>query len=166
MAELTSNINYLQPSGFSVSISRENYPNLEYFAQQISHPSIDVAETMQAARKIQIPTAGDTVTFGTLDVTFLLDEDMTSYTEMFDWMVRLVNENQTDQTAAIAAGTPSTEADIYVSILSSHNNVIKTIKYYNCVPTSVSNLELNAQLGAEIPLTFNVSFRCLQFELV
>ena len=31
--ELTSNLNYLQPTGFRVVIDRTRYPNLEYFAQ-------------------------------------------------------------------------------------------------------------------------------------
>jgi len=166
MAELTPNINYLQPSGFNVSISRENYPNLEYFAQAVSHPSIDVGAAEQSARRVRIPTAGDTVTFGPLDITFLLDEDMTSYEEMFNWMVRLVNQKQTNQEQAIAEAIPATEADIIVTVLSSHNNGLKQLKYYNCVPISLSGIELNAQQGAEIPLSFNVSFQCLQFELV
>ena len=38
MATLTDNKNYLQPTGFSVSIDRKNYPNLQYFAQSITHP--------------------------------------------------------------------------------------------------------------------------------
>ena len=38
MAELTTNKNYLQPTGFRVIISRQNYPNLEYFAQGVTHP--------------------------------------------------------------------------------------------------------------------------------
>ena len=37
-AELTSNINYLQPTGFRISIDRKRYPNLEYFCQQVIHP--------------------------------------------------------------------------------------------------------------------------------
>lgn len=162
MSDLTSNQNFLQPSGFTVSISRENYPNLEYFAQTVSHPSIDIGEAIQQVRRAQIPYAGDVVTFGPLDITFLVDEDMQAYTEMYNWMERLVNVNQTPQ----GGESIPTEADIILSILTSHNNVNKRFKYYNCVPTSVSGLEMDVQQGAESPLTFSVSFRCSTFELV
>ena len=29
--ELTTNLNYLQPTGFTILIDRAKYPNLEYF---------------------------------------------------------------------------------------------------------------------------------------
>lgn len=159
---MAENNNFLQPSGFTISISRENYPKLEFFAQAVSHPSVDVAATDMSVRRARIPYAGDTVQFGPLDITFLVDENMESYIEMFDWMRRLVNQNQTP--VGDDSNIP-TEADIIVSVLTSHNNPNRRIKYYNCVPESVTGIELNTQSGAEIPLTFNVSFRCTAFEI-
>ena len=38
--ELTTNLNYLQPTGFRVIINRTRYPNLEYFVQSVSHQAI------------------------------------------------------------------------------------------------------------------------------
>ena len=40
MADLTTNLNYLQPTSYKITIDRENYPNLEYFAQSITHPGM------------------------------------------------------------------------------------------------------------------------------
>jgi len=40
MADLTTNLNYLQPTSFKLVIDRENYPNLEYFCQNFTHPGM------------------------------------------------------------------------------------------------------------------------------
>ena len=34
--ELTTNLNYLQPTGFKLLIDRVKYPNLEYFCQGVA----------------------------------------------------------------------------------------------------------------------------------
>ena len=49
--ELTSNLNYLQPTGFRVVIDRTRYPNLEYFAQQVTHPAHTVKSTGVTCQK-------------------------------------------------------------------------------------------------------------------
>ena len=37
---LTSNFNYLQPTGFKLVIDRKNYPNLEFFVQDFTHAGV------------------------------------------------------------------------------------------------------------------------------
>lgn len=159
-----SNKNFLQPSGFSVLIDRQNYPNLQFFAKSISHPSVDLSPVEQPVRRARIPYAGDTVTFGALDITFLIDEDMETYIEMYNWMVRIVNENQRGQSEAIQDEAIPTEADIVVNVLTSHNNTNRIIKYMNCVPTSVSGMELSADASTE-PVVFNGTFSFKAFEI-
>ena len=84
MATLTANKNYLQPSGFRVIIDRENYPNLEFFAQSVNHPDVSIAGTNLPFRRIEnVNMPGDTISFSELTVSFILDEDMKAYTEKF-----------------------------------------------------------------------------------
>lgn len=160
------NTNFLQPSGFTVSIDRENYPTVEYFSKAVTLPSVDVNAADIGIRRAVMPSAGDTVTFGTLDFDVAVDEDLNAYNEMYQWMERLVNEKQITKKEAIESGSIATEADITVGILSSHNNVNRRFKFYNCVPISISGFEMNTEAGAETPLVFTTSFRFLQFELI
>lgn len=104
------------------------------------------------------------MTFGALDITFLIDEDMETYIEMYNWMVRIVNENQRGQSEAIQDEAIPTEADIVVNVLTSHNNTNRIIKYMNCVPTSVSGMELSADASTE-PVVFNGTFSFKAFEI-
>lgn len=166
MATLTDNTNYLQATGFQISISRENFPNMEFFASSVSHPGTDIASVEMPRARASIPFAGDRLNFGQLSVTILIDEDMNSYIEMFQWLERMVQQPNTDRARSFENNVIPTEASITVSVLTSHNNVSRRIKYYNCVPTSLSDIELTAQRTDTDPLSFIASFRFAYFEIV
>ena len=89
---LTTNLNYLQPTGFKLLIDRVKYPNLEYFCQGVAHPSVQLNPVELPTRRItSVPLAGDKITHGEITFTIILDENMTGYNEMFNWLQRLVN---------------------------------------------------------------------------
>jgi len=163
-ASLTSNVNYLQPTGFRINIDRRRYPNLEYFVQSIAHPSLDVTPVeLPVSRLTSIPLIGDSIKFGNVDFTILLDENMKSYEEMFEWMQRGVNEGQVSAENR-RNGIP-TYSDITLSILSSHNNINKSIIYRDCIPTNLGGVSFVSNSGDAAFLTFTASFRFSQFEI-
>lgn len=164
MAELTTNINYLQPTGFAISISKENYPNIQYFAQSMSHPGITIAEIDQAFPRANVPMIGDKVRFDEVSFTFLLDENMETYNEMFGWINRIVNEQFKTAGDSMLNGI-SSEADITVTVLTSHNNANKQIKYINAFPINIGPVEFGTTNSEVIPLTFTASFKFSYFEL-
>ena len=162
MAELTTNKNYLQPTGFRVIISRQNYPNLEYFAQGVTHPGSTVSPLELGTPRItSIPLAGDKITYGSLALDIILDENMTSYKEMQDWLENTLSLNQTSNTDAKF----NPYQDITVGILSSHNNENIQIRYKDCIPTNISSIALTANTSTVQFLTFNVEFRFSTFEI-
>ena len=99
MAELTTSLNYLQPTSYKLTIDRENYPNLEYFAQTVTHPGMIMNAVEQPYRKVTgIPFVGSSITYNELAATIILDENMSSYTEMYDWMRRVLAVSYTHLT--------------------------------------------------------------------
>ena len=163
--ELTTNINYLQPTGFKIVIDRTRYPNLEYFAQTVSHPGATLSPLELPTRRVtSVPIAGDKITFSEVSFDLLLDENLTSYTELFNWMLRILNDGQV---SALERGTKEpTYADITLHVLSSHNNTIKKIRYKDCIPTELGAIEFQSTAGTTTYLTFNASFRFSQFEII
>ena len=128
--ELTSNVNYLQPTGFKILIDRTRYPNLEFFAQSVSHPNVDANPIELPGRRItSIPLAGDKLTFGSLDMSIIADENLSAYQEMLQWLERLVNDGQVSQSERM--DKIPTYADVTVAVLSSHNNTTVKIKYFD-----------------------------------
>ena len=83
---------------------------------------------------------------------------------MYSWMRRNLDINHVAPTQRTAAQPPAM-ADITLSILSSHNNVTKTVKYIDCIPTSLADVQFESTSGGEAFITFAASFRFSYFEL-
>lgn len=166
MATLTQNINYLQPTSFKLVLDRKNYPNLEFFCQSVTHPGMLMSAVEMPYQKISgIPFPGDKLTFNELSANIILDEDMEGYTEMFKWIRRLLD---TPQRGAVdrTSTAPSTYADITLHILSSHNNTTRQVRYLDCIPTSLGDIQFESTATGSEFITFNASFRFSYFELL
>jgi hypothetical protein len=160
---LTTNKNYMQPTQFNITISRKNYPNISFFAQGVEHPGMASAAVTVPYSRTDAYLPGDKIEFGTLGVTALIDEDMVSYKEIYDWMLSNV-EGFTAATDATDT-KPASTADITVNVLNSMNNKTKEIRYYNAFPTDISGIAF-ASTTEEQFLTFNITFQFDQFELI
>jgi|TARA_R110000822_G_scaffold142939_1_gene281069 hypothetical protein len=163
---LTTNQNYLQPNGFRVIISREHYPNLEFFAQSIIHPGMNMTPAEVPFRRINASFPGDKITFPPLSITAILDEDMTTYIEMVQWMERLVETKHKPPSQQDARSEQLSQSDIRLMVLTSHNNKNKTILYKDCFPTDLSPVTFEASTGDVTYITFNVDFKYTYWEIV
>ena len=92
----------------------------------------------------------------------LLDEDFTSYIEVYQWMLRLV---QQPVTRGVGAEVQRTHADIYVSALTANNTANKTIKYVDAIPVAVGDIRFEAQNQSVEYVSFPVSFRFSYFDI-
>jgi hypothetical protein len=165
MATLTENFNYLQPTSFKLVIDRKNYPNLEFFCQNVTHPGMLMTAVEVPFRRISgVPVPGESLTFNELSCNILLDENLEGYSEMFNWVRRLLETNMGQSRVSMTA--PPTYADITLSILSSHNNQTKQIRYLDAVPTSLGDINFESTASGSEFITFNASFRFTYFELV
>jgi len=153
---LTTNKNFLQPTGFRVIIDREKYANLEFFAQSVNHPGSAVdAREIPLAKLQHLPISGDKISYSELSINLIVDEDMTAYKEMQSWLERTVAEND----------TTSLYNDITVVILTSHNNANRQIRYKNCIPVSIGTIEFTSIAGDTTFVTFDATFRYSEFEI-
>ena len=167
MADFTCDTSYLAPTGFKIAIDRENFPNLQFFAQQVQHPSMDINASEQGYRRIgTVVTPGDTISFGTLTMDILMDENMRVYEEMYDWIKRLVETNHRQNTGRLYTQNSDSLAsycDITVSVLSSHNNILRSFKYVNALPISLGDIAFASTQEGEY-ITFPASFRFDYFD--
>ena len=98
MATLTNNLNYLQPTSYKLTIDRENYPNLEYFAQSLTHPGMIMNPVELPYRNVTgVPITGSKLTYNELSANLILDENLSSYNEMYSWMRRILTQEELSQ---------------------------------------------------------------------
>lgn len=164
MATLTDNINYLQPTGFKIVMDRKHFPNLTFFATSVLHPNITINYADLPYRRANIHLAGDKLSFGELQCNIIMDENMTAYEEMYNWITSLVEDSNVAPRSRTDTQRP-TYSDITVTALTSNNNKTKEIKYKDAVPTLLGDVSFET-VGGDQFLTFPVSFTFSYFELV
>jgi hypothetical protein len=169
MADFIDNINMLQPTGFRLTISREFYPNLTYFANTVSHPSVETSGTKVPFSRVDINLPADKIQYGTVTFDLLMDEDMESYKEVYDWQKRQVETNHRPQSARFSSQfgdqpIPTSSNDIVLSILTSSLNSNRQIIYRNALPVSLGNIAMST--SATEYITFPVTFSFDYFDFV
>ena len=166
------NKNFLSPVGFKFVMSRT--PNVDYFCQSASIPevSIGVREIPTPVKDYSVP--GDKMTFGDLNLRFLVNEDMDNYFEIYKWLKGLTNPKvQSDFQKYISTvdekGRSSqfmkTMSDARLLVLNSNYNSIATINFYNIFPTSLTTLEFDASATDINYFTAEVNFRYTIYEI-
>ena len=78
------NRNFLAPTGFRFVLKRS--PKAAFLCNQANIPAIDLGTTVQPNYLRDIPVPGDKIEFGDLTIRFLVDEDLTNYLELQNWI--------------------------------------------------------------------------------
>ena len=168
MATLTNNLIYLQPTSYKLTIDRENYPNLEYFAQSLTHPGMIMNPVELPYRNVTgVPITGSKLTYNELSANLILDENLSSYNEMYSWMRRILTQEELPAVKRnFRLKQVPTYSDITVTILSSHNNKTKEIKYIDCIPIALGDISFESTATGTEFVTFAISFRFSYFDLL
>ena len=133
--------NFFSPLEFRVTIKR--LPNVEFFTQRSMIPSISTNPIVQPTRFNPVYRTPDTVNFSNLDLTFIVDEDLNNYTEIFDWMISSAFPENHNQFKQISDSEEGLLSDISVIIMNSKKNSNIEVSYKNCFPISLSDIQLN-----------------------
>lgn len=161
---VTENKNFLQQTNFKITIDRKHYGNLEYFIQGVMHPAVALPYVEVPYKRVNVSMEGDKMEFSEVTFSMIMDEGMTAYGEMYEWMKRIIQENirpPSDRTSE----SPPTRADITLSILSSHNNEVRRIRYIDCMPINLGDINLEATVGDTQPIIVPITFKYTYFEL-
>ena len=78
------NRNFLSPVGFKFSLKRS--PGVAYFCNEANIPDMSLAIAEQPTYLRDIPLPGDKIEFGDLSLRFMVDEDLTNYMEIQNWI--------------------------------------------------------------------------------
>jgi len=155
--------NFLQPTGFKLVIDRAQFGNFEFFASNITHPSIDISETVQAFRGTDAKFPGDKIMYSQMQADILIDEDMKVYEELHSWMLR-TQQKAINATDTLVGSTLKTEYDIQMIILTSHSNQVRSFKYKDAFPTSLGTVNFTSTTGSIQAITVPVTFSYTQFD--
>lgn len=162
MQRQPTKLDYASPTQFKFQIQK--LPKVEYFTTACNIPGISLNATVQPTPLADIPLPGDTISFGDLEITFLVDENLENYQELHRWIRAIgfpkertefknfrednVDRFPTGNTKSIPSDSvkPRTSdsamySDATLTILSNKNNPVVNILFSNVYPVSLSSLQ-------------------------
>ena len=145
MAAITdqpNNINFLSPLGFRFKLARA--PNLNFFVTNVTLPNITLGS-------INIPTpfkfidiANNKLDYGDFQLSFMLDENLGSYYEIYNWMIALGFPDNFDQYKSLKNAPKGSKetlvSDATLTILTSDMVPNIEVQFEDLFPTSISDI--------------------------
>jgi len=154
--------NFMSPLEFVVTVSR--LPNVQFFTQNVVIPSLNLQLVDQPTPFKLIPVPGDRVSYGDLPLSFIIDESMNNYIEVFNWIKALGFPENFTQYDTLKDSNDGLLTDISIIIMNSHKNPNIQMDFVDCFPSNLSDVQLDTtQTDVVYPqATVNFIFRDLK----
>lgn len=175
-------LDYASPTQFKFGIIK--LPKVEYFCTAANIPGITLGNTNQPTPLKDIPIPGDKLDYDTLNISFLVDENLENYREIHGWLTGLGFPKDYSQFRDLqGAGSdryPTTRnvglskelgqvkkavqddgglySDATLFVLTSKNTNNIEVRFRDIYPVSLSGLDYNQQANDVDYLTASVTF--------
>ena len=158
-----NNLNFLSPTGYKLLLSRA--PNVEFFVQRVSLPSLTLPVAYQPNPFVQIPRPGEHLEFGELRVTFKVNENLDNYLEIYNWMVALGKPEDFNQYLlkdrpyqGTGEQKDTVVSDVTLTLLTSAMNANIEFTMRDCFPISLTDLEVDSTVSDIEYITASATF--------
>jgi hypothetical protein len=165
-----TNQNLAQPSKFLLSFDR--LPNLTFFCTGVNLPGISMGEAVQQTPFIDAPIPGDKIVYDTLEISFLIDEQLTSWMGIHDWMIGLGFPESFDQYKNLPLQQriqmkheKPQYSDAIITIYSNKNNPVLQVRFIDLFPINLGSMSFNTADSAEAVMTSTASFKYTNYHI-
>ena len=181
-------LDYASPIQFRFKCTK--LPEVEFTCQTANIPGISLGSGVQPTPLVDIPIPGEKISYQSLDISFLVDENLNNYKEIHDWLIGIgfpqnytqFQNLQADGSDRFPGSTRSTaptgksipqplkEGAIYsdatLTVLNSKNIAKTEIRFQNLYPTSLGSLSYDVKLTDVDYLQASVSFAYMYYEII
>lgn len=140
--------NYLKPNSFRFAIAK--LPNVTYTCQSANLPAVQLGVATQTSPFVDIPHPGDKIAFGEFSIRFLINEDMSNYKELYDWIVNIGVPARGEEwgrfnrsTVFDATDYAGAFSDASLIVLDSNNNAVVRLNFQDLFPVSIEGLDFD-----------------------
>ena len=162
------NRNYLSPIGFKFASTKT--PKADFFSNSASIPGINLGFAFQPTYLKDIPVPGDKLTYGDFTLKFFVDEDMTNYLEVHNWLRGLGFPESVQEHLDLKRGdiyNPSTSfkdqqneySDASLFIYNSNYNEVARIDFKDVFPVALSTINFDATASDVNYVTAEATFK-------
>ena len=181
-------LDYASPISFRFKCTK--LPEVEFTCQTANIPGISLGSATQPTPLVDVAIPGDKLSYQSLDISFLVDENLNNYKEIHDWLVGLGFPQNYTQFQDLAAGSadrfpgstrstaptgknvpsPLKEGGIYsdatLTVLNSKNIAKTEIRFQNIYPTSLGGLNYDIKNTDLNYIQASLSFAYTLYEIV
>ena len=179
---------YASPNQWRINFDR--LPLTTWFCTNANIPGITLGEAQFPTPMSDMPISGDKLTFDTLNIQFLADEELKNYREMWEWLVglgfpkqhsqfsdvlsesklntvlpgasRMTYSNQAGQKTTLTDG--ASYSDATMTFYNSKNIAKVEVHFRDIFPTSLSGIDLTTDTSDVEYIRVDASFRYLYYE--
>ena len=165
-----ANRNFLAPVGFKFSLSK--FPKVTFFSNTARIPDLTLGTAIQSTYLKDIDIPGEKLTFGDLNVRFLVDENLENYMKIHNWLTGLgfpesaqefINKT-TDKDGLRDMKDQFSDGSLH--ILNSNFKDIAVVKFKDLFPTYLTSLEFDATESDINFFTADVTFKYTIYDIL
>ena len=158
IANQPSNINYLSVVNFETNFGR--MPNVSYFCNRVSIPGMALSSALQPNPFANVPIEGTHLDFEDLNMSFIVDEDMKNYLELYDWLTSIGFPEKFDQFTNDSGGDPLTvKSDINIIVHTNKSNPNYSIVFKDVFPVILGAVQFDTNATSIDPIVVDATFK-------
>ena len=164
------NRNFLAPVGFKFSLSK--YPKVSFFSNTARIPDISLGTAIESTYLKDIDIPGEKLTYGELNIRFLVDENLENYMKIHNWLTGLGFPESAQQFITQTTNDNGQRdlreqySDGALHILNSNYNDIAVVKFKDLFPVYLTSLEFDATESDINYFTADVTFKYTIYDIV
>ena len=170
-----SDRNFLSVIGFKFALER--CPKVDFYCNAANLPSITLGVAEQPSYLRNIPVPGDKIQFEDLQISFIVDEHMENYLEIYDWITGLGFPESIDQYIQLGDDkklAPENDpndnfnerSDATLMILNSDYNTSVKVKFRDLFPIELSGIPFDAKAEQQEYYTATARFKYTMFDVI
>lgn len=136
--------NYLSPIEFIVSVKR--LPHVQFFIQRAIIPGISLQPIPRPTALNPIFETADRLVYNDLNLSFIVDEKMDNFIEVFNWMHGISFPQNFQQYKNLNESEYGLKSDISIVIHNSNKNPHLEINFKDCFPIALGDITLDTTM--------------------
>lgn len=153
-----TNKSFLSNNKFEFVINR--LPNVRFFVQSLNLPSISLLNTQVPNPYVTAQIPGNQLSFEQLTITYMMDESMGGWQEIYDWITNLGNPEGLDKLGTLTqvpGRKNSVTSDASLLIKTNANNPAIRIEFKDLFPGELGGVQFSSTDTQEF-LTSTITF--------
>jgi hypothetical protein len=157
--------NFLSGVGFQFQLVK--YPKVSFYCQSANVPSINLSVATQSTRWNAVPHPGDEIAFDDLNIRFLVDEKLSNYATIHNWVKNLGHPEYGGEINELPGEEyeDKTYSDGILFILDSNFNKKFKVVFKDMFPVSIGGLNFDSTYTDTEYFAVDASFKYTIYDI-